>query len=56
MVKSFKTNILAWLKTKTYIKTEIDNFLNGKSDTNHTHTQMHQLILQGSYQQKTKQN
>lgn len=38
MVKSFKTNILAWLKTKTYIKTEIDNFLNGKSNTNHTHT------------------
>lgn len=38
MVKSFKTNILTWLKTKTYIKTEIDNFLNGKSDTNHTHT------------------
>ena len=34
----FKTNILTWLKTKTYIKTEIDNFLNGKSDTNHTHT------------------
>lgn len=38
MVKSFKTNILTWLKTKTYIKTEIDTFLNGKSDTNHTHT------------------
>lgn len=38
MVKSFKTNILTWLKTKTYIKTEIDNLLNGKSDTNHTHT------------------
>lgn len=38
MVKSFKTNLLTWLKTKTYIKTEIDNFLNGKSDTNHTHT------------------
>lgn len=38
MVKSFKTNILTWLKTKTYIKTEIDKFLNGKSDTNHTHT------------------
>lgn len=38
MVKSFKTNILTWLKTKTYIKTEIDNLLNRKSDTNHTHT------------------
>lgn len=38
MVKSFKTNILTWLKTKTYIKTEIDNLLNLKSDTNHTHT------------------
>lgn len=38
MVKSFKTNLLTWLKTKTYIKTEIDNFLNGKSNTNHTHT------------------
>lgn len=38
MVKSFKTNLLTWLKTKTYIKTEIDNFLNGKSDTNHTHS------------------
>lgn len=38
MVKSFKTNILTWLKTKTYIKTEIDNFLKRKSDTNHTHT------------------
>ena len=38
MVKSFKTNILTWLKTKTYIKTEIDNLMNGKSDTNHTHT------------------
>lgn len=38
MVKSFKTNILTWLKTKTYIKTEIDNLLNGKSNTNHTHT------------------
>ena len=38
MVKLFKTNLLTWLKTKTYIKTEIDNFLKGKSDTNHTHT------------------
>lgn len=37
MVKSFKTNILTWLKTKTYIKTEIDNFLNGKADSNHKH-------------------
>lgn len=37
MVKSFKTNLLDWLKTKVYVKNEIDNKLNGKSDTNHTH-------------------
>lgn len=37
MVKSFKTNLLTWLKTKTYIKTEIDTKLQNKSDINHTH-------------------
>ena len=38
MVKSFKTNILTWLKTKTYIKTEIDKLLQLKSNIGHTHT------------------
>lgn len=38
MVKSFKTNILTWLKTKTYIKTEIDKLLQLKSNVGHTHT------------------
>lgn len=38
MVKSFKTNILTWLKTKTYIKTEIDKLLQLKSNIDHTHT------------------
>lgn len=38
MVKSFKTNILTWLKTKTYIKTEIDELLQLKSNVGHTHT------------------
>lgn len=38
MVKSFKTNILTWLKTKTYIKTEIDELLQLKSNIGHTHT------------------
>ena len=37
MVKSFKTNLLEWLKTKVYLKNEIDNKLNGKSDSDHTH-------------------
>lgn len=44
MVKSFKTNILTWLKTKTYIKTEIDNLLNRKSDTNHNHNSTYSLL------------
>ena len=38
MVKSFKTSILTWLKTKTYIKTEIDELLQLKSNIGHTHT------------------
>ena len=38
MVKSFKTNLLPWLKTKTYIKTEIDELLQLKSNIGHTHT------------------
>ena len=38
MVKSFKTNLLQWLKTKVYVKNEIDTKLQNKSDTNHTHT------------------
>ena len=38
MVKSFKTNLLTWLKTKVYVKNEIDTKLQNKSDTNHTHT------------------
>lgn len=38
MVKSFKTNLLTWLKTKTYIKTEIDELLQLKSNIGHTHT------------------
>lgn len=38
MVASFKTNLLDWLKTKVYVKNEIDNKLNGKSDSDHTHT------------------
>lgn len=38
MVASFKTNLLNWLKTKVYVKNEIDTKLQNKSDTNHTHT------------------
>lgn len=38
MVKSFKTNLLTWLKTKTYIQTEIDELLQLKSNIGHTHT------------------
>lgn len=38
MVASFKTNLLDWLKTKVYVKKEIDTKLQNKSDTNHTHT------------------
>ena len=38
MVKSFKINLLDWLKTKVYVKNEIDTKLQNKSDSNHTHT------------------
>lgn len=38
MVASFKTNLLDWLKTKVYVKNEIDTKLQDKSDSNHTHT------------------
>ena len=38
MVASFKTNLLTWLKTKVYVKNEIDTKLQNKSDSNHTHT------------------
>lgn len=38
MVASFKTNLLTWLKTKVYVKNEIDTKLQNKSNTNHTHT------------------
>lgn len=38
MVASFKTNLLDWLKTKVYVKNEIDTKLQNKSDSNHTHT------------------
>ena len=38
MVKSFKINLLDWLKTKIYVKDEIDTKLQNKSDSNHTHT------------------
>lgn len=44
MVKSFKTNILTWLKTKTYIKTEIDSKLNNKANTNHNHDNKYSLL------------
>lgn len=37
MVASFKTNLLDWLKTKVYVKNEIDTKLQNKSDSNHTH-------------------
>lgn len=37
MVKSFKINLLDWLKTKTYVKDEIDTKLTNKANTNHTH-------------------
>lgn len=37
MVASFKTNLLDWLKTKVYVKNEIDTKLQNKSDINHTH-------------------
>lgn len=38
MVKSFKTNILTWLKTKMYVKDEIDTKLSNKANTDHSHT------------------
>lgn len=38
MVASFKTNLLDWLKTKVYVKNEIDTKLQNKSNSNHTHT------------------
>lgn len=38
MVASFKTNLLEWLKTKVYVKNEIDTKLQLKSDNEHTHT------------------
>lgn len=37
MVAFFKTNLLDWLKTKVYVKNEIDTKLQNKSDINHTH-------------------
>lgn len=37
MVASFKTNLLDWLKTKVYVKNEIDTKLQNKSDITHTH-------------------
>lgn len=37
MVKSFKINLLDWLKTKVYVKNEIDTKLQNKSETGHTH-------------------
>ena len=37
MVKSFKINLLDWLKTKIYVKDEIDTKLANKANTNHTH-------------------
>ena len=37
MVASFKTNLLDWLKTKVYVKNEIDTKLQNKSDISHTH-------------------
>ena len=37
MVKTFTTNLLNWLKTKVYMKSEVDTKLDGKSDSNHVH-------------------
>lgn len=39
MVKSFKTNLLSWLKTKVYVKTDVDALLNHKAPVNHTHAE-----------------
>lgn len=38
MIASFKTNLLEWLKTKVYVKNEIDTKLANKANTNHSHT------------------
>ena len=38
MVKSFKIDILTWLKTKIYVKDEIDTKLANKANTKHSHT------------------
>ena len=37
MVKSYKTNLLNWLKTKFYTEDEVDTKLGTKSDVNHNH-------------------
>lgn len=37
MVKSFKIDILTWLKTKIYVKDEIDTKLANKANINHGH-------------------
>lgn len=44
MVKSFKTNILTWLKTKVYVKNEIDTKLANKSNSNHNHNSTYSLL------------
>lgn len=44
MVKSFKINLLDWLKTKIYVKDEIDTKLANKSDTNHNHNSTYSLL------------
>lgn len=44
MVKSFKTNLLTWLKTKVYVKNEIDTKLANKSNTNHNHNNTYSLL------------
>lgn len=44
MVKSFKINLLDWLKTKIYVKDEIDTKLQSKSDTNHNHDNKYSLL------------
>lgn len=35
----FRARALEWLHSKTYLKSEIDTALNGKSDSNHAHSQ-----------------
>ena len=37
MAKSYKTNLLNWLKTKFYTESEVDAKLETKSDVNHNH-------------------